>query len=318
MSFGPLAAAVLPPYEAFPEPYEFLDDRFRACEGDERIVRHFEGCRWAEGPVYMPATRYLVFSDVPEDRMLRWDEPTGTIGIFRQPSAHSNGNTLDLEGRLITCEQGSRRVTRTEHDGTITVVADRFQGKRFNSPNDVVVHSDGSIWFTDPSYGIDSDYEGHKGESEIGACHVYRIDPVTADCRIVADDFIRPNGLAFSADEKRLFVADTRINHIRVFAVTDGTLSGGEVFATCSNGRFDGFRLDESGRIWAGAGDGVHCFAEDGTLIGKIRIPEIVANVAFGGVKRNRLFMCASTSLYSLHLKTNGLARWHRESRVTE
>jgi gluconolactonase len=188
------------------------------------------------------------------------------------------------------------------------VIADRWQGKRLNSPNDVVVKSDGSVWFTDPSYGIDSDYEGHRAESEIGGCHVYRVDPANGECLIVADDFVRPNGLAFSADERSLYIADTRANHIRVFDVAeDGALRGGDVFADCGAGVFDGFRLDQSGRIWAAAGDGVHCFDADGTLIGKLRLPEQAANVVFGGPKRNRLFICASSSVYSIHLKTTGV-----------
>ncbi|HVC81229.1 MAG TPA: SMP-30/gluconolactonase/LRE family protein [Chloroflexota bacterium] len=295
--------------------FEILDERFRHCvKGSARVEKLYEGCRWAEGPAYFPAGRYLVWSDIPNDRMLRWDEMTGMVGAFRQPAGYANGNTVDRAGRLVTCEHGNRRVTRTEHDGSITVIADRFEGKRFNSPNDVVVKSDQSIWFTDPSYGIDSDYEGHRGESEIGACHVYRVDPRSGACRIVADDFVRPNGLAFSPDERRLYIADTGASHmpngprhIRVFAVAeDGALSGGDVFATCTAGSFDGFRLDDAGRIWTSAGDGVHCYHPDGSLIGKICIPEPVANVVFGGPKRNRLFICATTSLYSILLPVNG------------
>jgi len=295
--------------------FEILDERFRPCvKGSARVEKLYEGCRWAEGPAYFPAGRYLVWSDIPNDRLLRWDEMTGMVGVFRQPAGYANGNTVDRAGRLVTCEHGNRRVTRTEHDGSITVIADRFEGKRFNSPNDVVVKSDHSIWFTDPSYGIDSDYEGHRGEGEIGACHVYRADPRSGACRIVADDFVRPNGLAFSPDERRLYIADTGASHvpngprhIRVFAVAeDGALSGGEVFATCTAGSFDGFRLDDAGRIWTSAGDGVHCYHPDGSLIGKIYIPESVANVVFGGPKRNRLFICATTSLYSVLLPVNG------------
>jgi gluconolactonase len=293
------------------DPYEDLDESFASCHGDSRLERIFDGCRWAEGPVYVPAGRFLVFSDIPNDRVLRWDECSGAIGVFRAPSHHTNGATLDRQGRLVSCEHSGRRVTRTEHDGSLTVVAARYDGKRLNSPNDVVVKSDDSIWFTDPSYGIDSDYEGERAPSEIGACHVYRVDPADGAVRIVADDFVRPNGLAFSADEKRLFIADTRVNHIRSFDVADdGTLSDSREFATCSNGRFDGFRFDEAGRLWAAAGDGVHCLAADGTLLGKIRVPEpAVSNVVFGGPKRNRLFICASTAIYSIHLTVNGLAR---------
>ena len=272
-----------------------------------RLEQLHGGCRWAEGPVYVPAGRYLVWSDIPNDRMLRWDETTGAVGVFRHPAGYPNGSTLDGLGRLVTCEHGNRRVTRTEHDGSQTVVADRFEGKRFNSPNDVVVASDGSVWFTDPSYGIDSDYEGYRAESEIGACHVYRVDPVTGAVRIAADDFDRPNGLAFSLDERRLYVADTRANHLRVFDVADdGALSGGEVLADCTVGAFDGLRLDDAGRIWVGAGDGVHCHDPDGTLIGKLRVPETAANLTFGGRKRNHLFVCATTSVYAILLSVTG------------
>jgi gluconolactonase len=297
------------------ELFEILDERFRrCCNLSARLDHLYGGCRWAEGPAYFPAGRYLVWSDIPNDRMLRWDEPTGTVGVFRQPAGYTNGNTVDREGRLVTCEHGNRRVTRTEHDGSITVIVDRFEGKRLNSPNDVVVKSDGSIWFTDPSYGIDTDYEGHRAESEIGGCYVYRVDARSGVCRIVADDFVRPNGLAFSPDERRLYIVDTGgthmaggPRHIRAFDVAeDGTLAGGDVFATSTAGFFDGFRLDESGRIWTSAGDGVHCYDPDGSLIGKIRVPEPAANAVFGGAKRNRLFICATTSLYAVFLAVNG------------
>jgi len=293
---------------AVTDAYQVFDDRFRPlASGDAVVERIWSGCRWAEGPVYFPAGRYLVWSDVSNDRMLRWDEVTGSVGSFREPSGYANGNTVDGSGRLVTCEQGKRRVTRTEHDGSVSVIADSYRGMRLNSPNDVVVHSDGSIWFTDPSYGIDSDYEGWRAESEIGACNVYRVDPASGEVRVVADDFERPNGLAFSLDERRLYIADSRADHIRVFDVDDGgALSGGEVLANCTAGGFDGFRLDADGRIWAGAGDGVHCFEPDGTLIGKILVPETVANVVFGGRRRTTLFICATTSVYSVMLPVKG------------
>jgi gluconolactonase len=295
--------------------FEVLDDRFRFCvNASARVERLYDGCRWAEGPAYFPAGRYLLWSDIPNDRMLRWDETTGTTGVFRQPAGYTNGHTRDRQGRLVSCEHGRRRVSRTEHDGSVTTIADRYAGKRLNSPNDVVVKTDGSIWFTYPSYGIDTDYEGYRAESEIGGCHVYRVDAQSGDCRIVADDFVRPNGLAFSLDERRLYIADTGATHqpdgprhIRVYDVRDdGTLSGGEVFATCTEGLFDGFRLDDAGRIWTSAGDGVHCYDPDGTLLGKVRVPEVVANVAFGGPRRNRLFICGTTSLYSILLPVLG------------
>ncbi len=297
------------------DPAVVLDDRFkRLIIGSARLEKLADGCRWAEGPAYFPAGRHLIWSDVPNDRLMRFDETSNTVSVFRSPSGYANGNTVDREGRLVTCEHGNRRVTRTEHDGSITVIASHHDGKRFNSPNDVVVKSDGSIWFTDPAYGIDSDYEGHKAESEIGACHVYRVDPHNGTTSIVADDFVRPNGLAFSPDEKNLYVVDTGATHvddgprhIRAFNVgDDGSLSGGDVFATCTEGLFDGFRVDEAGRIWTSAGDGVHCYETDGTLIGKILVPEAVANVVFGGVKRNRLYICATTSLYAIMLPVNG------------
>jgi gluconolactonase len=290
---------------------EILDERFGSCvKGSARVEKLFEGCRWAEGPAWFPMMRSVVWSDIPNDRMMRWDETSGVTGVFRHPAGYTNGNTVDREGRLVSCEHGNRRVTRTEHDGSITVVADKHDGKPLNSPNDVVVKSDGSIWFTDPPYGIDSDYEGHKGEVEQSGNFVYRVDPVTGGIRVVADDFDRPNGLAFTPDETRLVISDTgNVNpkHIRICDVSDaGTLSGGELFAECTVGGFDGFRFDDAGRIWSSAGDGVHCIDRDGALIGKILVPEGVANVVFGGAKRNRLFICGTTSLYSMMLPVQG------------
>jgi gluconolactonase len=286
---------------------EVIDERFRGCQGDEWVACLYTGGRWTEGPAYFPAGRYLLFSDIPNDRMLRFDELTGAIGEFRAPAGYANGNAVDRQGRLLSCEHGHRRVTRTEHDGSVTVLTDSYDGKRLNSPNDLVEHSDGTIWFTDPSYGIDSDYEGHKAVSEIGACNVYRVDPSTGETTVVADDFVRPNGLAFSPDERQLYVVDTRQKHIRRFDVAGRRLLGGEVFATCGAGSFDGIRFDEVGRIWAAAHDGVHCFDPDGTLLGKLHIPEIVSNLTFGGPKRNDLFITATSSVYSLRLNVCGV-----------
>ncbi|MBY8871736.1 SMP-30/gluconolactonase/LRE family protein [Micromonospora sp. PLK6-60] len=287
--------------------FEVADERFRRVNGDEWVERLWTGGRWLEGPAWFPAGRHLVFSDIPNDRLLRWDETTGAVGVFRQPAGYANGHTVDRRGRLVSCEQGNRRVTRTEPDGRDTVLAERCRGRRLNSPNDVVEHSDGSIWFTDPSYGIDSDYEGHRAESEIGGNHVYRVDPHDGEVRLVADDFGQPNGLAFSPDESRLYVVDTRAKHLRRFAVTEGgTLRDGEVFATCDAGSFDGVRLDDAGRVWVAAHDGLHCFDPDGTLLGKLHLPEVVANFTFGGPKRNHLYICASSSLYSLRVNVNG------------
>ncbi len=294
--------------------FEVLDPRFGACfAGHMHVERLWTGGRWLEGPAWFAAGRYLVFSDIPNNRILRFDETDASVSAFRQPSNFSNGNTTDRQGRLITCEHLTRRVTRTEHDGAMTVIADRFEGKRFNSPNDVVVKSDGSIWFTDPSYGILSDYEGEKAEPEM-ACHVYRADAATGALTRVADDFVKPNGLAFSPDEKTIYIADTGASHmpggpahIRRFAVSEkGSLSGGAVFADCTAGFFDGFRIDQDGRIWSSAADGVHCYDPDGALIGKIHIPELVSNLTFGGPKRNRLFITANCSLYSVYVAVNG------------
>ncbi len=296
-------------------PFETLDARFAALiNTSATLERLATGCRWAEGPAYFPAGRYLVWSDIPNDRMLRWDECDGSVSEFRSPAGYTNGHTVDRQGRLVSCEHLARRVTRTEIDGTITVLADRYQGQRLNSPNDVVVRSDGSVWFTDPSYGIDHDYEGLRQERELDGCHVYRIDPDTAEVSRVVEDFARPNGLAFSPDESRLYIADTGATHdpdgprhIRAFDVIDGRrLSGGEVFAVCGAGIFDGFRFDEDGRLWTSAGDGVHCFESDGTLIGKIRVPEPVSNVCFGGPHRNRLFITATSSVYAIYLLLRG------------
>jgi gluconolactonase len=295
--------------------FEVLDERFARLPCMTATVRKLYGdCDWAEGPAYFPGGRYLIWSDAPNNRMLRYDETDGSVSVFRNPSNNANGNTVDRQGRLVTCEHGTRRVTRTEHDGTITVLADNYQGKRLNSPNDVVVKSDGSIWFTDPTYGIDNDYEGNRSESEIGASYVYRIDPNSGEITVVCDDFVKPNGLAFSPDESLLYVVDTGRTHgaenpahMRVFDVSpEGKLSNSRVFADCTNGLFDGFRLDTEGRVWTSAGDGVHCYDPDGTLIGKILIPEVVANVCFGGPKRERLFIAATTSLYSVRLFING------------
>lgn len=291
--------------------FETRDPRFESCvKSSARLDQLWSDGRWPEGPAYFPASRSLLWSDIPNDRLMRWDETTGATGVFRSGlGLHSNGNTVDRQGRLVSCEHGTRRLTRTEHDGSVGVLVERFEGKRLNSPNDAVVRSDGSIWFSDPSYGIQSDYEGFRAESEIGGDHVYRLDPESGELRIVADDFVRPNGLAFSPDESLLYVADSGApRHLRVFEASPaGELSGGRVFAECEAGIFDGLRVDTEGRIWASAGDGVHCLHPDGTLLGKVRVPEPVSNVCFGGPKRNRLFMTATSSIYSVMLPVNGV-----------
>ena len=274
----------------------------------------WSGARWMEGPVYVPSARHLIFSDIPNDRTLRFDERSGNVDVFEQPAFHANGHCLDLQGRIVTAEHRGRAITRIGHDGFREILVDQYLGQRLNSPNDVVVKSDGSIWFTDPTYGIDSDYEGDIAESEIEGCYVYRLDP-NGTIEAVIQDMTQPNGLAFSPDERTLYVADTGISHvgsdcppdIRAYRVSeDGRLISDaySTFATCSSGVFDGFRVDRQGNVWTSAGDGVHCFSSLGVLIGKIRIPEVVSNVEFGGLKRNRLYICATTSLYSMYVNT--------------
>jgi gluconolactonase len=290
--------------------FEILDDRFKQCiRTSANIDRLYTGCRWTEGPVYFPMLRCLVFSDIPNDRMLRFDEESEAVSVFRRPADYTNGNTLDRQGRLVSCQHGARRVIRTEHDGSITVLAERVEGKRFNSPNDVVVRSDDSIWFTDPSYGIDSNYEGHRAPSEIGERRVYRIDGTTGKVTIAAAGFAQPNGLAFSVDEQTLYIVDSGQGRgiLRKFGVRDGSaLTGGEVFATCEEGIYDGLRIDVDDRIWTSAGESVHCYEPDGTLIGRIRLPERVSNLTFGGPKRNRLYITATSSLYSVLVAVSG------------
>jgi gluconolactonase len=296
---------------------EVLDKRFRYKLGNAAIEKIATGFRWAEGPVYFRDGRYLLWSDLPNNRIMRWLEDDGHVSVFRAPSNFANGNTRDREGRLLTCEHGGRRVTRTEPDGAITVLVDAFEGRRLNSPNDIVVASDGGVWFTDPSYGLDSDYEGLRGEPEL-PCNVYRFDPRTGACTVVADDFVRPNGLAFSPDERRLYIVDSGITHggpanIRVFDVDNARLSNGTVFAeNFAPGSSDGLRVDSDGNVWcamayADAGeDGVRCYTSGGDLIGKVHLPEGVANLCFGGIRRNRLFMTASTSVYCLYVAAKG------------
>jgi gluconolactonase len=294
---------------------EERDPRFSTLVlGNAQLDHLWTGGRWCEGPVYVPAGRHLLFSDIPNDRTLRFDEVSGTVSVFEQPARNQNGHTLDLAGRVISCEHGARVVSRTNHDGRREVIADSFAGKRLNSPNDVIVRSDGSIWFSDPTYGIDSDYEGESSSSEIGSSDVYRIDPDDGSIAAVIGDMEQPNGLAFSPDESILYVADTGATHkgaeacppvIKAYPMAGGLPTGtSQVFATCEQGLFDGFRVDVHGNLWTSAGDGVHCFAADGTLLGKILVPEVVANVELGGPKRNRLYICATTSLYAIYLNT--------------
>ncbi|MGY3670834.1 SMP-30/gluconolactonase/LRE family protein (plasmid) [Marinovum sp. KMM 9989] len=294
--------------------YEIIDPAFRKYViGNAHLKQLATGFDWVEGPVWFGDADCLLFSDIPNNTIHRWNAQTG-VSIYRAPSNFANGNTRDLQGRLVTCEHGTRRVTRTEYDGEITVLADSYQGKRLNSPNDVVVKSDGSIWFTDPHYGIVSDYEGHRGEEEL-PCNVYRIDPQSGALQAVITDFDCPNGLAFSPDETTLYVADTgrrhdanRTQHMRAFQVSEtGALSGGEVFHKITPGASDGFRVDTDGNIWSSAADGVHCLSPSGDLLGKVLVPELVSNVCFGGRAKHRLFITATTSVYAIALGISGV-----------
>lgn len=298
-----------------PPLYETLDPTQRLFARSATLDVLHTGCRFSEGPAYFAAGRYLLWSDIPNDRILRWDECSGSVSVFRAPAQHANGHTVDRQGRLVSCEHGGRRITRTEFDGSLTVLADRHEGKRLNSPNDVVVQSDGTVWFTDSSYGIDSDYMGHRSEREQDGCHLYRIDPHSGRTQRMASDFVQPNGLAFSPDETVLYVADSGRSHvpdgpahIRRFAVaSQGRLEDRGVLAECGAGLFDGFRVDTAGRLWAAAADGVHVLhPDDGRLLGKLHVPHSVANVCFGGPKRNYLFICATGTLYGVPVLANG------------
>lgn len=297
------------PHHKTPGEIVVHDPRFaRLIIGHARLERLWTGGRWVEGPAYFPAGRYLIWSDIPNNRLMRFDETDASVSVFREPANNTNGNTTDRAGRLISCEHLTRSLTRTEVDGKIRVLADRFEGKRLNSPNDVVEKSDGTLWFTDPTYGIDSDYEGARADSEVGGSWVYRLDPASGTLAAVIKDRVQPNGLAFSPDESLLYVVDTGATHQPGLPVTihaypvgqGGNLGVPTLFATCPSGFYDGFRLDTEGNLWTSAGTSVHCHASDRTLIGEIHIGEIVGNLCFGGPKRNRLYICAQTSLYAL------------------
>lgn len=286
-------------------PYEVIDPRFAPLiVPGARAERLWTGGTWVEGPAWMPEG-YLVWSDIPNDRMLRWDEATSAVSLYRHPSQAANGNTVDRQGRLVTCEQNTRRIVRTESDGSTTVLAREYLGQRFNSPNDVVVKSDGTIWFTDPSYGVGE--PPYQGVREMDGCHVYRADPGTGGVRQMTTDLVMPNGLAFSPDESLLYVVDTGStnfadgpNHIRRFSVGgDATLSGGEVFIDTAE-FYDGLRVDSDGRLWCATEDGVHCHDPDGTLIGKLLLPERCANLCFGGRDGMTLLLTGTTSLYRM------------------
>jgi gluconolactonase len=299
----------------YPDPaVRVLDPRFDRCRlHNAAVERLATGYRWVEGPVWFGDHRCLVWSDIPGNRMLRWDEATGVVTPFRSPADFANGHTRDRQGRLVSCEHLTRRVTRTEHDGSITVLIDRFDGKPLNAPNDVVVASDGSVWFTDPGYGILSDYEGRRAALELPTA-VYRLDPERGDAEPVVQDLERPNGLCFAPGESRLYVVDSGSTpgSIHVYDVAEGRVGAGRRFADMSPGSSDGIRCDSEGNLWASAGgggdgyDGVHVFAPDGTLIGQVVLPEACANLCFGGAAGNRLFMAASRSIYALYVNATG------------
>ena len=299
----------------YPDPaVRVLDPRFERYRiGNAAVERIFTGCRWAEGPVWFGDHRCLLWSDIPNDRIMRWDETTGGVTVFRSPSNYTNGHARDRHGRLVSCEHLTRRVTRTEHDGSITTLVDGFDGKPLNGPNDVVVASDGSVWFTDPGYGSMSNYEGREAALELPTA-VYRLDPDGGVAEPVIVDLDRPNGLCFAPDESLLYVVDSGSapRSIHTYDIADGTVGDGRLFAEMSPGGADGIRCDSDGNLWAacsgGEGnDGVHVFASDGTRIGQIDLPEICANLCFGGVARNRLFMAASQSIYALYVNTTGV-----------
>ncbi len=295
--------------------YEAADPRFsRLVLPNAQLEVLGTGFRWLEGPVWFADARMLLFSDIPNNRVLRWAE--NGVGVFRQSADFANGHARDMQGRLISCSHQGRCVTRTELNGATTRLAERFAGKRLNSPNDVTVKRDGTIWFTDPHYGINTDYEGGKQAAELPA-NVYRLDPASGELSVVSDDFAGPNGLVFSPDERRLYICESGrqfteapVQHIRVFDVGKDarTLHGGDVFAKIAPGFADGITCDEEENIWSSAGDGVHCIARDGTLLGKILTGTIVANLTFGGRHHSRLFMCAGTTLYAVYTNTRGVS----------
>jgi gluconolactonase len=325
LPLGPLPGSRYPDsrLESLKKPkVSFGPTGFPAFAGTMAVERVATGFRWAEGPVYFPAGRYVLFSDIPNNRIMRFSEDDGHVSVFRQPSMNSNGNTIDREGRLLTCEHSGRRVSRTELDGSITIIADKYNGKKLNSPNDLVVASDGSVWFVDPGYGIGGYYEGIKAEPEQEKKNVYRVDPKSGDIKVVVDDFVEPNGITFSPDEKKLYVIDTGFtdgpdnpSHIRSFDVDvgSGKVSNSKVFAEMPKPSItDGMRCDTAGVFGAPWGwgdpseDGVRCYTPDGDLLGKIHIPETVANVCFGGQQRNRLYICGSSSLYAVYTSAQG------------
>jgi len=304
------------PSQRYPDPaVEILDQSFARYRLNlASVERIAHGMRWAEGPVWFGDGRYLLWSDIPNNRIMKWEEETGAVSVFRKPSNFANGNTRDRQGRLITCEHGGRRVVRTEYDGTLTVIAEQFQGKRFNSPNDVVVKSDGSIWFTDPPFGLLGYYEGYAAEQE-SPMNVYRVDGASGEMTVVEEGVNRPNGLCFSPDEKILYLVESAApRNLYAYDVVDNgrRLTNKRKHIDCGDGTADGMRCDVDGNLWMGWGmgdaahDGVNIYNPDGRLIGRIQLPERCANLCFGGIYRNRLFMAASKSVYALYVNTQG------------
>ncbi|MFT4220910.1 MAG: SMP-30/gluconolactonase/LRE family protein [Microbacterium sp.] len=291
--------------ERIPARFESLDSRFEGIGGDRELRVLFDDGRWLEGPAYSPQGRFLLFSDIPNDRVLRYDELSGSVDTWASPAGFTNGRTVDREGRFVQCEHGGRRVVRFGHDGSPAVIADAWDGKRLNSPNDVVAHSDGSLWFTDPHYGIRNDYEGHRGEEEIGSRNVYRWRE--DDGLAVASDALDgPNGLAFSPDETLLYVSDSERKSIARFSVDGGRLGGQTTFAT-ADVVYDGLRVDTEGRVWAAAEDGVHIYHPDGALLGRLPMPHVVSNLEFGGPQRNMLYLTATSRLYVMRVTVQGV-----------
>jgi gluconolactonase len=319
LALAPQAVAQFQPSGRYPDPLvRVIDPSFgRYRLGLARVEQIASGMRWTEGPIYFGDGRYLLWSDIPNNRIMRWDEDSGSVTAFRKPANFANGNTRDRQGRLLTCEHGTRRVSRTEYDGTITTIADRYDGKPLNSPNDVVCKSDGSIWFTDPPFGVLGFYEGYIAKPELPT-NVYRWDAKTQKLAVVAGDINRPNGLAFSPDESKLYIieAGTAPRNVLQYDVVDGgtRLSNKRSIIEVGQGTPDGFKVDIDGNLWMGWGmgaeglDGVSVFNKEGKLIGRIDLPARCANLCFGGTYRNRLFMCGSTGVYSLYVNTQGVA----------
>jgi gluconolactonase len=295
--------------------FEGRDERFAGIRGDTELRILFDDGRWLEGPSYSPQGRFLLFSDIPNDRVLRYDEVSGRVDTWARPAGFENGRTVDSQGRFISCQHGYRRVVRREHDGSTTVLADAYGGLPLNSPNDVVAHSDGSVWFTDPTYGILTEYEGHRALEQLGSRNVYRWAAGSGDAGFgdasltaVSDALTQPNGLAFSTDETLLYVSDSERRTITVFDVEGAELRNGRPFASSGAG-YDGLRLDDQGRVWAATGEGIHVYHPDGTLLGLLQLPEIAANLEFGGPQRNILYVTATTRLYAIRVTVEGAKR---------